>query len=146
MDRKDHEEMYLEDYLDDVPDLEDTSSVEVSVQDRLRATPANTTISTDMEAAGDMLNLSMGTSIAPESYRQGEPDTGCSDADPSDDEQFQDMFKVPGKVPECQSRASSMPPRLDFWALMAEAQFKSSHRQLPPLRYKDDKDTRNVIV
>ena len=58
VDRKDHEEMYLEDYLDDVPDLEDTSSVEVSVQDRLGATPANTTISTDMEATGDMLNLS----------------------------------------------------------------------------------------
>ena len=73
MDRKDHEEMYLEDYQDDVPDLKDTSSVEVSVQDRLRAAPANTTISTDTEAAGDMLNLSMGTSIALESYRQGEP-------------------------------------------------------------------------
>ena len=147
VDRKDHEEMYLEDYPDDVPDLEDTSSVEVSVQDRLRAMPANTTISTDKEAMGDMLNLSMGTSIAPESYRQGEPDTGCSDAAPSDDEQVQGMFKVPEKVPECQGWASAMPPGLDFWALMAEAQFKSSRRQLPPPpRYKDDKDTRNVIV
>ena len=147
VDRKDHEEMYLEDYPDDVPDLEDTSSVEVSVQDWLRVTPANTTISTDTEAAGDMLNLSMGMSIAPESYRQGEPDTGCSDAAPSDDEQFQDMFKVPEKVPERQGWASAMPPGLDFRALMAEAQFKSGHRQLPPpLRYKDDKDTRNVIV
>ena len=29
VDMKDHEEMYLEDYPDDVPDLEDTSSVEV---------------------------------------------------------------------------------------------------------------------
>ena len=29
---------------------------------------------------------------------------------------------------------------------MAEAQFKSGRRQLPPPRYKDDKDTRNVIV
>ena len=109
MDRKDHEEMYLEDYPDDVPDLEDTSSVEVSVQDQLGATPANTTISTDTEATGDMLNLSMGTSIAPESYRQGEPNTSCSDAAPSDDKQFQDMFKVPEKVPECQRRASAMP-------------------------------------
>ena len=146
VDRKDHEEMYLEDYPDDVPDLEDTSSIEVSVQDRLGVTPANTTISTDTEATGDMLNLSMGTSIAPESDRQGEPDTSCSDAAQSDDEQFQDMFKVPEKVPECQSRASSVPPFLDFRALMAEAQFKSGCRQLPPPHYKDDKDTRNVIV
>ena len=146
MDRKDHEEMYLEDYPDDVPDLENTSSIEVLVQDRLGATPANTTISTDTEAVGDMLNLSMGTSIAPESDQQGEPDTGCSDTAPSDDEQFQDMFKVPERVLECQSRASSMPPFLDFRALMAEAQFKSGHRQLPPPHYKDDKDTRNVIV
>ena len=49
VDQKDHEEMYLEDHLDDVPDLEDTSSFEVSVQDQLGAMPANTTISTDME-------------------------------------------------------------------------------------------------
>ena len=138
--------MYLEDYPDDVPDLEDTSSVEVLVQDRLGAMPANTTISTDTEAAGDMLNLSMGTSIAPEFDQQGEPGTGCSDAAPSDDEQFQDMFKAPEKVPERQNRPSSMPPFLDFLALMAEAQFKSSCRQLPPPRYKDNKDTRNVIV
>ena len=138
--------MYLEDYLDDVPDLEDTSSIEVLVQDRLGAMPANTTISTDTEAVGDMLNLSMGMSIAPESYRQGEPDTCCSDAAPSDDEQFQDMFKVPEKVPECQGWVSAMPSRLDFWALMAEAQYKSGRRQLPPPHYKDDKDTRNVIV
>ena len=106
--------MYLEDYPDDVPDLEDTSSIEVSVQDWLGVTPTNTTISTDTEAVGDMLNLSMGTSIAPESYRQGEPDTGCSDAAPSDDEQFQDMFKVQEKVAECQGRASAMPPDLIF--------------------------------
>ena len=146
MDRKDHEEMYLEDYPDDVPDLEDTSSIEVLVQDWLRAMPANTTISTDTEATGDMLNLSMGMSIAPEFDRQGEPGTGCSDVAPSDDKQFQDMFKAPEKVLECQNQASSMPPFLDFRALMAEAQFKSYCRQLPPLRYKDDKDTRNVIV
>ena len=42
-----------------------------------------------------------------------------------------------------------MQPRLDFRALMAEAQFKSSRRPLPPplelrLHRKDDKDTRNV--
>ena len=150
MDRKDHEEMYLEDYPDDVPDLEDTSSIEVLVQDCHGVTPANTTISTDTEAVGDMLDLSMGMSIAPESYQQGESDTGCSDVAPSDDKQFQDMFKVQEKVLECQDWASAMSPGLDFQALMAEAQFKSSHRQLlpplPPPRYKDDKDTRNIIV
>ena len=150
MDQKDHEEMYLEDYPDDVPDLEDTSSVEVLVQDRHGVTPANTTISTDTEAAGDMLNLSTGTSIAVESYWQGEPNTGCSDVAPSDDEQFQDMFKVLEKEPECQGQVSAMLPGLDFQALMAEAQLKSGRRQLPPPplppHYKDDKDTRNVIV
>ena len=138
--------MYLEDYPDDVPDLEDTSSIEVSVQDQLGMTPANTTISTDTGATGDMLNLNVGTSVPSESDRQGEPDTGCSDAAQSDDEQFQDMFKVPEKVPECQSRVSSVPPFLDFQALMAEAQFKCGRRQLPPPHNKDDKDTRNVIV
>ena len=150
VDWKDHEEMYLEDYPDDVLDLEDTSSAEVLVQDQLGVMPANTTISTDTEAMGDMLNLSMGMSIAPESYRQGEPDTSCSDVALSDDKQFQDMFKAPDKVLECQDRASAMLPGLDFRALTAEAQFKSSHRQLPspppPPCYKDDKDTRNVIV
>ena len=150
VDRKDHDKMYLEDYPDDVPDLEDASSIEVSVQDWLRVTPANTTISTDTEAAGDMLNLSMGTSIILGSYQQNEPNTSCCDVALSDNKQFQDMFKVPEKVPECQDWASAMPPGLDFWALIAEAQFKSGCRQLPPpqppLRYKDDKVTRNVIV
>ena len=102
--------MYLEDYPDDVADLEDASSIEVSVQDWLGAMPANTTISTDMEAAGDMLNLSMGMSIGPGSYWQCEPNTGCSDVALSDDKQFQDMFKVP----ECPDRVSAMPPDLIF--------------------------------
>ena len=104
-----------------------------------------------MEAVGNMLNLSMGTSDAPESHRQDEPDASRSDVAPSDDEQFQDMFKVPDNVLECRDQASAMLPRLDFRALMAEVQFKSGHRTLLPpseLRacYKDDKDTRNVIV
>ena len=94
-----------------------------------------------------MLNLSMGTSIAPESYWQGELDTGCSDAAPSNDEQFQDMFKVPEKVPECQNRASSMSPGLDFWALMARSSIQvRSQAVASTARCKDDKDTRNVIV
>ena len=60
VDRKDHETLYLEDYPDEVPDLEETESVGTSVYDQLGATPANTTVSTDIEAAGDMLNLNMG--------------------------------------------------------------------------------------
>ena len=100
-----------------------------------------------MEAAGDMLNLSMGTSDASESHWQDEPNAGHSDAAPSDDEQFQDMFKVPENVPEHWDQS----PGLDFRALMAEAQYKSGCRTLlppPELRAcdKDDKDTRNVIV
>ena len=151
VDQKDHEAMYLEDYPDSMPDLEDTSSTGAPVQDHPGATPANTTISTDTEAVGNMLNLSMGTSDALESHWQDEPDASCSDVAPSDDEQFQDMFKVPDSVPECRDQAPAMPPRLDFWALMAEVQFKSGRRTSPPppeLRacLKDDKDTRNVIV
>ena len=143
--------MYLDDYLDSMPDLEDTTSTGTSVHDQPRTTPANSTISTDTEAVGDMLNLSMGASDVPESHRQDEPDAIYSSAAPSDDEQFHDMFKVPYKVLECQDQASVMPSGLDFRALMAEAQFKSGRRTLPPspgLRphYKDDKDTRNVIV
>ena len=143
--------MYLEDYPDSMPDLEDNLSTGVPVRDQPGATPANTMISTDMEAAGNMLNLSMGTSNAPESHRHDKPDASRSDVAPSDDEQFQDMFKVPDNIPECQDQTSAMPPGLDFWALMAEAQFKYGHRTLPPppeLRacYKYDKDTRNVIV
>ena len=59
------------------------------------------------------------------------------------------MFKVPPKVPEHQDQVPAMQPRLNFRALMAEAQFKSSRRLLPPppelrLHRKDDKDTRNM--
>ena len=71
--------MYLEDYLDNMLDLEDTSNTGAPVLDQPRATPANTTISTDTEAAGNMLNLIMGTSDVPESHRQDEPDASCSD-------------------------------------------------------------------
>ena len=67
VDWKDHEAMYLDDYLDEMPDLEETRSVDTSVYDRLGATPANTTVSTDTEVAGDMLNLSMGPPELPAS-------------------------------------------------------------------------------
>ena len=106
-------------------------------------------MSTDTEAAGDMFNLSMGPPQMPEPHRQDEPDTSCSSAAPSDDEQFNDMFKVPPKVLECWDQVPVMQFELDFRALMAEAQFKSSWRTLPPppelrLHHKDNKDTRNV--
>ena len=149
VDQKDHESMYLQDYPEDMPDLEETMSTGTSVYDRLGATPANTMMSTDTEAAGDMFNLSMGPPEMPEPHRQDEPDASHSGAAPSDDEQFNNMFKVPPKVLECRDQVPVMQPGLDFRALMAEAQFKSGQRLLPPppelrLHRKDDKDTRNV--
>ena len=63
IDKKDHEAMYTkvdDDYLDNMLDLQESDSVNTSVYDRLGAKPASTTISTDTEAAGDMLNLTMG--------------------------------------------------------------------------------------
>ena len=106
-------------------------------------------MSTNMEAAGDMFNLSMGPPEMPEPHWQDEPDTSCSSTAPSDDEQFNDMFKVPPKVPECRDQVPVMQSGLNFRALMAEAQFKSGRRALPPppelrLHCKDDKDTRNM--
>ena len=61
------------------------------------------------------------------------------------------MFKVSPKVQECQDQVPVMQPRLDFRALMAEAQFKSGRRPLPPpselrLHRKDNKDTRNIRI
>ena len=102
-----------------------------------------------MEAAGDMFNLSMGPPEMPEPHRQDKPNTSRSSTAPSDDEQFNDMFKVPPKVLECQDQVPVTQSGLYFRALMAEAQFKSSWRVLPPplelrLHHKDDKDTRNM--
>ena len=149
VDQKDHKSMYLEDYPEDMPDLEETMSTGMSVYDLLGATPANTMMSTNTEAAGDMFNLNMGPPEMPESHRQDKPDASHSGAAPSDDEQFKDMFKVPPKVPECRDQAPIAQPGIDFRALMAEAQFKSGQRPLPPppelrLHCKDDKDTRNM--
>ena len=101
VDQKDHKSMYLEDYPEDMLDLEETMSTGTSIYDQLGATPANTTMSTNTEAAGDMFNLSMGPPEMPEPHRQDEHDTSGLGATPSDDEQFNDMFKVPPKVPEC---------------------------------------------
>ena len=149
VDQKDHESMYLEDYPEDMLDLEETMSTGTSVYDQLGVTPANTTMSTNMEAAGDMFNLSMGPPEMPEPHRQDEPDTSRSSTALSDDKQFNDMFKVPHKVPECRNQVPVMQSGLNFRALMAEAQFKSSWRVLPPppelrLYCKDNKDTRKV--
>ena len=124
-------------------------STGTSIYDRLGATPANTMMSTDTEAAGDMFNLSMGPPEMPEPHQQDQPDTSCSSTAPSDDEQFNNMFKVPRKVLECQDQVPVMQSRLNFRALMDEVQFKSGWRVLPPplelrLHCKDDKDTRNM--
>ena len=106
-------------------------------------------MSTNTEAAGDMLNLSMGPPEMPEPHQQDKPDASRSSAAPSDEEQFNDMFKVPPKVPECRDQVPVTQSGLNFRALMAEAQFKSDRRALPPppelrLHHKDDKDTRNI--
>ena len=149
VDQKDHKSMYLEDYPEDMLDLEETMSTGTSVYDRLGATPANTMMSTDTEAAGDMFNLSMGPPEMPESHWQDEPNASCSGAALSDDEQFNNMFKVPSQVPECQDQVNVTQPGLNFRALITEAQFKSGQRLLPPplelrLQRKDDKDMRNM--
>ena len=63
IDKIDHEAMYSDaedDSLGDLPDLEESDSVNTLVYDQLEATPASTATSTDTEAAGDMLNLTMG--------------------------------------------------------------------------------------
>ena len=78
-------------------------------------------MSTDMEASGDMLNLSMGPPEMPESHQQDEPDASHSSTALSDDEQFNDMFKVPPKVPECRDQVPVTQSGLNFRALMAEA-------------------------
>ena len=62
IDKIDHEAMYSDaedDPLGHPPDLEESDSVNTSVYDQLEVTPASTTISTDTEAVGDMLNLTM---------------------------------------------------------------------------------------
>ena len=63
IDKIDHEAMYSnaeDDPLGHPPDLEESDSVNTSVYDWLEATPASNAISTDTEAASDMLNLTMG--------------------------------------------------------------------------------------
>ena len=150
IDKVNHEALYddhLHDYPDEMPDLEDTDSINTSLYDRQAATLASTVISMDMEAAGGMLNLSMGLPELLATQQTSDPidQTGKS---LSDDDQFSDMFKVPAKVLAPWDPPPSL-PWLDPQALMAEAKYKSGHRTLPPppgLRRQDVVDTRNVVL
>ena len=93
-----------------------------------------------------MLNLSMGPPELPVTQETSDSVDQAGES-LSDDDQFSDMFKVPAKVPAPRDPPSL--PWLDPHALMAEANFKSSHRPLPPppgLRSQDVVDTRNVIL
>ena len=131
-----------------MPDLEESKSVNTSVYDQLGATPASTTISTDTEAAGDMFNLSMGPPELP-APQEANKSMDQTDEALSDNDQLQDMFKVPTGVPVSWDPPLSR-PQLDPQVLMAEAKLKSGWRTLPPplgLRaQKDDPDTRNVVL
>ena len=106
-----------------MPDLEESDSANTSVYDWLGATPASTAISTDTEGASDMLSLSMGPLELPVP-QEANNSVKQTDGGLSDDNQLEDMFKVPAEVPIPQD---PLPPRsqLDPQALMAEAKFKS---------------------
>ena len=93
IDKIDHEAMYSDDednLLGDSLDLEESDSVNTSVYDRLEATPASTAISTDTEAAGDMLNLTMGQLELPAPQDTHE----SADDFNQDDNPLEDMFQV----------------------------------------------------
>ena len=114
----------------------------------LGATLASTTVSTDTEAADDMLNLSMVLPEPPASHGASDP-VDKTDGALSDDDQLQDMFKILAEVPVHQDPTPTK-PQLDPWVLMAEAKFKSGQRSLPPppelRRPKGDPDTWNVLL
>ena len=150
IDKIDHESMYSD--AEDNPsadmlDLEESDSVNTSVYDRLGATPASTTISTDTEVAGDMLNLTMGQ---PELPAPQEAHDLANDSN-HEDNPLKDMFKAPTEVPVFWTPLPAK-PRLDPRDLMAEAKFKSGWWTLPqPLglrRHIDDPDSnsQNVVL
>ena len=128
-------------------DLEESDSVNTSVYDWLGATPASTAISTDTEAAGDMLNLTMGQ---PELPAPQEAHDSANDSD-HDDDPLADMFKAAAEVQVFRTPLPAK-PQLDPQALMNEAKFKSRRRTLPPplglRRHIDDhdSDSRNVML
>ena len=150
IDKIDHEAMYSnaeDNPLGHPPDLEESDSVNTSVYDWLEATPASTAISTDTEAAGNMLNLTMGWLELPVPQ---ETHDSADDSD-QDDNPLEDMFQVPTEAPVFWVPLPAK-PWLDPWALMAEAKFKSGWRTLPPppglRRHIDDpdSDTQNVVL
>ena len=129
------------------PDLEESGSGRTSVYDRLEATPASTAMSTDTEATGGMLGLTMGRPELPALWgTHGSPD----DSD-LDDSPLEGVFQVPAETPVFRVPLPAK-PRLDPRALMAEAKFKSGWRTLPPppglKRHVDDpgSDTQNVVL
>ena len=150
IDRIDHEAMYSnaeDDPSADTPDLEGSDSVNTLIYNSLEATPASTTISTDTEVAGDMLNLTVGQ---PELPAPQEAQDSADDSDHNDNP-LEDMFKVPAEALVFQIPLP-VKPRLDPRALMAEAKFKSGQWTLPPplglRRHIDDpdSDTWNVVL
>ena len=126
IDKIDHEAMYSDaedDQLGDPPDLEESDSVNTSVYDWLEAMPASTTISTDTEAASDMLNLTMGQLELPAPQDTHE----LADDSDEDDNPLEDMFQVPTEAPVFRVPLPAK-PWLDPWALMAEAKLKSGRQ------------------
>ena len=111
IDKTNHEALYddhLEDYPDEMPNLEDSDSVNTSLYDQQAATLASTIISTDTETAGGMLNLSMGPPELPVTQETSDFVDQAGES-LSDDDQFSDMFKVPAKVPAPRDPPSSLP-------------------------------------
>ena len=159
LDEVDHEALYLQDYEDEMPELESSVDLESLVYDRLGATPTSTMVSTDTEAATDMFGLSMGTpgtlvhstlgalmdlwvqAPAPRSVEIAPPVDQAQGLDAPDSmsqddalqtvEQFKDMFKVPNPV-----TWAAPSPRVDDYdikALVAKARARSGRRKLPSL-------------
>ena len=150
IDKIDHEAMYSDvedDPLDHPPELEESDSGNTSVYDWLEVTLASTTISTDTEVEGDMLNLTMGQPELPASQETH----NLPDDSDQDDNPLEDMFQVPAEAPVFWVPLPAK-PRLDPRALMAEAKFKSGRQTLPLppglKRHVDDpgSNTRNMVL
>ena len=150
IDKIDHEAMYSnaeDDLSGSLPDLEETDSVNTSVYDWLEATLASTAISTNTEVASDMHNLTMGQPELPVPQET----RGPTDDSDEDDNPLEDMFQVPAEAPVFRVPLPAK-PRLNPWALMAEAKLKSRRQTLPlppdVRRCIDDpdSDTQNVVL
>ena len=90
-----------------------------------------------------MLNLSIGPLDQPASHKPSDL-VDKTDATFSDDEQLQDMFKIPAEV---LAHQDTTPPKS---RLNPQAEFKYGQRTLPPppglRRPRDDPDTQNVVL